>query len=124
MSLQEKYQALIDLANYAQVANLSIQEEGNVLHISGTAPSADVKQRLWDAYNSIDPDMRAGDLVLNIEVEGGEEIYYTVQPGDSLSKIAANYKGVSWQQIFEANRDQLKDPDRIFPGQKLRIPSK
>jgi nucleoid-associated protein YgaU len=45
-----------------------------------------------------------------------------VQSGDTLSKIAAGYQGVTWQQIFEANRDQLQDPDKISPGQKLRIP--
>lgn len=122
MNLTEKYQPVIDLANSAGINNFTTREEGNVLYLSGTAPSADAKQQLWDAYNSIDPDMRAGDLVLNIDVAGGEEIYYTVQRGDSLSKIAANYDGVTWQQIFEANNDQLKDPDKIFPGQKLRIP--
>jgi len=49
---------------------------------------------------------------------------YTVQSGDTLSKIAQKYYGDSslYTKIFEANRDQLKDPNRIFPGQKLRIP--
>jgi len=49
---------------------------------------------------------------------------YTVVPGDSLSHIAkAHYgKAGKWRAIFEANRDQIEDPDRIFPGQVLRIP--
>lgn len=122
MTLQEKYKPLIDLANYAGVSNFKVQEEGNVLRVSGTAPNTDIKQRLLDAQSSIDPGKRSGDLVLNIDVAGGEEIFYTVQPGDSLSKIAASQGGVTWQQIFEANRDQIKDADKIFPGQKLRIP--
>jgi len=46
---------------------------------------------------------------------------YTVQSGDSLSKIGSQY-GVSWQKIFEANRDKLDDPDKIQPGQELTIP--
>jgi len=49
---------------------------------------------------------------------------YEVEPGDSLSKIAKNEYGDAskWPQIFEANKDQLKDPNKIFPGQKLTIP--
>jgi len=51
---------------------------------------------------------------------------YTVQKGDSLSKIAKQYYGDAnaWQQIFQANRDVLDDPDKIFPGQTLRLPAK
>ena len=52
-----------------------------------------------------------------------EEIY-TVVAGDSLSKIAKRYYGDAnqWQRIFEANRDQIKNPDLIRPGQKFKIP--
>lgn len=51
---------------------------------------------------------------------------YTVQKGDSLSKIAKHFygDGNAWKRIFEANRDVLDDPDKIFPGQALRIPAK
>lgn len=49
---------------------------------------------------------------------------YVVQSGDSLSKIAQRYYGdpALYTKIFEANRDLLKDPNKIQPGQKLRIP--
>ncbi len=49
---------------------------------------------------------------------------YEVRSGDSLSKIAKRVYGDAgkWRQIFEANTDKLKDPDRIFPGQVLVIP--
>lgn len=49
---------------------------------------------------------------------------YTVEKGDTLSKIAREFygKASAWPQIFEANRDQLDDPDRIRPGQVLKIP--
>jgi nucleoid-associated protein YgaU len=49
---------------------------------------------------------------------------YTVVSGDSLSKIAQREYGDAnkWQKIFEANKDQIKDPDLIHPGQQLRIP--
>jgi nucleoid-associated protein YgaU len=51
---------------------------------------------------------------------------YTVQKGDSLSKIAKQELGDAnaWQKIFEANRDVLDDPDKIFPGQTLKLPPK
>ena len=125
MAVQEKYQSLIDMANQSGVSNLQVSEEGEVLHVTGTAPSEEVKQKLWDEYNRIDPDARSGDRVLNIEVGGGGggEETYTVKSGDSLSKIGHHF-GVSWQEIFEANKDQIKDPDKIFPGQQLRIPRK
>jgi nucleoid-associated protein YgaU len=49
---------------------------------------------------------------------------YEVKPGDSLSKIAKHALGnaSAWKKIFDANKDVLKDPDKIFPGQKLKIP--
>jgi nucleoid-associated protein YgaU len=55
----------------------------------------------------------------------GEQIY-TVAAGDSLSKIAKKLYGDAnqWKRIFEANRDQIKNPDLIHPGQKLKIPAK
>jgi nucleoid-associated protein YgaU len=121
--LRDKYQSLIAMAEGSGVTNLNIQEQDNVLHIDGTAPDETVKQKLWDEYNRLDPDMRSGDVVLNLEVAPGSEAFYTVAAGDSLSKIAAKYKGVTWQKIFEANRDQIKNPDLIHPGQKLRIPT-
>jgi nucleoid-associated protein YgaU len=51
---------------------------------------------------------------------------YTVVAGDSLSKIAKRHYGNAndWKKIFEANRDILKDPDKIFPGQTLKLPPK
>ena len=51
---------------------------------------------------------------------------YVVVAGDSLSKIAKREYGDAneWKRIFEANKDILKDPDKIYPGQKLKIPPK
>ena len=56
---------------------------------------------------------------------GTGEQTYTVVSGDNLSKIAKHFygKASAWPKIFEANRDQLDDPDRIKPGQVLRIPA-
>mgnify|MGYP001573540037 FL=1 len=121
MSLTEKYQSVIDLANTLG-ASVSVNEGEGVLHIEGAAPSAEAKQALWDEYGRIDPDYRSGDLVLTISAPEAAANTYTVQSGDNLSKIGKQY-GVSWNAIFEANRDKLSDPDKIFPGQELTIPS-
>ncbi len=125
MAVRDKYQSLIDLANQSGVTNLQVTEEGDVLHVTGYAPSEEAKQRIWDEYNRIDPDMRSGDLVLNVEAGGGGggggEQTYTVESGDTLSAIGQRL-GLAWRDIFEANRDQLNDPDKIQPGQTLRIP--
>jgi uncharacterized protein YgiM (DUF1202 family) len=66
MALQEKYKELIDTARKAGVSNLQVSEQNNVLHITGEAPNAATKDTLWDIYNKIDPDFRAGDLVLDV----------------------------------------------------------
>lgn len=120
--IADKYQSLIDMANSLGVSNLSINEGDDVLHIEGTAPSADVKRQLWEEYGRIDPDYRSGDLVLSIDAPESSSTTYTIQSGDTLSKIGSNY-GVSWQSIYEANRDVIDDPDKIFPGQEITIPS-
>lgn len=124
MALQAKYQPLIDAAQAAGATNLQVRQQGNVLYIDGEVPSESVKKQLWDQYNQIDPDYRSGDLVLNLNVTGGNTAQmeeYTVVSGDSLSKIGQKY-GIPWKQIYEANRDQIKNPDLIQPGWKLKIP--
>lgn len=126
MSLQEKYQSVIDLANRSNISNLNVSEGEGFIKIEGSAPSAEAKQALMDEWNRIDPNYRAGDMVLDVTapdgVGGPAATTYTVAAGDSLSKIGAKH-GVSWQKIFEANRNILDDPDKIQPGQELTIPA-
>lgn len=121
--LVDKYSTLIDLATSMGIQDLKINEGEGVLHIDGTAPSDSDKQKLWEEYGRIDPEYRSGDLVLNISSAGGAAggTTYTVQSGDTLSGIGQKY-GVKWQDIFEANRDVLDNPDLIKPGQELKIP--
>ncbi len=125
MSLIDKYQSLIDLGNQLGISGFAANEQDGVLHVDGVAGSAEAKQQLWDEYGKLDPDYRSGDVVMNISAPEGSAASagtsYTVQAGDSLSKIGSHY-GVSWQKIFEANRDKLDDPDKIHPGQELTIP--
>jgi uncharacterized protein YgiM (DUF1202 family) len=67
-ALQDKYKELINTANASGISNLQVSEQGNVLHIQGDAPSGAVKDKLWDVYGKIDPDFRAGDVVMNVNV--------------------------------------------------------
>jgi len=123
MALKDKYSEVVNAANAAGVTNLQVREQDNVLYIDGVAPSEDVKKRLWDIYGKIDPDYRAADMVMNIAVakSNGGAKEYTVVKGDSLSKIGKQL-GVKWRDIYEANKDKIKDPDHIEPGWKLKIP--
>ena len=124
MSLQEKYQTLLELAN-ANGTSYELSEGDGVLHVNGTAPSDEAKAQLWAEYERIDPDFQSSDLILNVTTgagdAGGGANTYTVVSGDSLSKIGSKY-GIAWKAIWDANRDILNHPDKIYPGQELKIP--
>ena len=117
-ALQEKYQSLIDMASGF---GLNAAEGEGFIQITGALNSAADKQALWDEWNRLDPDYRSGEVVVDVSAPD-EQQTYTVQSGDSLSKIGSNH-GVSWQAIYEANKDVIgSDPDVIHPGQQLKIP--
>ncbi len=123
MSVQEKYQSLLELAN-SNGTTYQLSETDGVLNVDGSAPSSEAKQQLWDEYERLDPDFKSNDLILNIglgDAAGGGGSTYTVESGDNLSKIAAGY-GIAWKAIWDANRDILHHPDKIYPGQELKIP--
>src|SRR4030095_1641173 len=67
MSIQYKSRELIDAAQRAGVKDLKVSESDNILYIDGTTTNGGVKDNLWNIYNKLDPDFRAGDLVLNID---------------------------------------------------------
>ena len=124
MKLEDKYGELVRTARSVGIRDLQVREQDNVLYINGQASSEAVKKQLWDIYGRLDPNYRSADVVMNITVqEGASNQLYEVVPGDNLSKIGKRY-GVSWQDIYEVNKDQIKDPDLIQPGWKLKIPQK
>jgi nucleoid-associated protein YgaU len=105
------------------------EERDGKLHFTGTVKSEADKNEIWSAIKTI-PTWR-DDVVADIKVTGGGQggvavatRTYTVKAGDTLSKIAKEHLGNAndYMQIFEANRDQLSDPDKIKPGQVLKIP--
>ena len=106
----------------------SAQERDGKLHFVGSVKSEADKNEIWNAIKTI-PSWRE-DVVADIKVTGGgggvavATRSYTVKAGDTLSKIAKEHLGNAneYMKIFEANRDQLNDPDKIKPGQVLKIP--
>ena len=68
MSLQDKYKELLDTANSLGIANLQVREQDNVLYIDGEAPDGGAKDQLWNVYGRLDPDFRAADVVMNVNV--------------------------------------------------------
>ena len=123
MSAQEKYQSLLELANQNGTTYELSEGQNGALVVTGTAPSEDAKKQLWDEYERLDPEFRSNDLILNLSVGegGGSGTTYTVESGDNLTKIGKKY-GIQWKAIWDANRDTLSDPDKIYPGQELKIP--
>ncbi|NQD71531.1 SH3 domain-containing protein [Sphingobacterium shayense] len=68
MGLLDKYKSLLDTAKTSGITDLQVAEQEGVLQIRGTAPNADVKNKLWDIYNQIDPNFLSGDVVMNVDV--------------------------------------------------------
>lgn len=66
MALTDKYKELVDIAKQY---NASITESGNVLKINGTVPTGDLKNKMWEIYDKIDPNFKSGDLVLDVKVD-------------------------------------------------------
>lgn len=124
--LTDKYGDVYILAKDLGCANLSAEEENGHITISGTCPTRYAADQVWSKVKGIDPAMNHGDLTLNLDV-ARQDIYgeYEVRPGDTLSGIADKLtRGkLNYQQIFEANRGLLKDPDKIQVGQRLTIPN-
>jgi hypothetical protein len=72
MTVRDKYKDLIEAARSKGVTGLQVKEQGGVLYIDGDAPTAAVKDELWDIYGKIDPNFAGGDLILNINAKAVE----------------------------------------------------
>ena len=123
--LKAKYQSVIDLAKSRGVSLKNVHVENEKLLIRGGAPNQAIKNEVWDQVKRVDP--AYADLTMDINVDGSLPVppkTYEVVSGDTLSKIAKQFYGDAgkYMKIFEANKDQLSDPDKIKPGQKLKIP--
>jgi len=124
--LKAKYQSVIDLAKSRGVNLTNVHIENDKLLIRGAAPNQAIKNEVWNQIKAVDP--KYADLTADIGIDASLPVtakVYEVVAGDTLSKIAKKFYGDAnkYMKIFEANKDQLKDPDKIKVGQKLKIPS-
>ena len=125
MSLHDKYSDVLGLAQQLNVKNGNVKEEGDKLKLWGTTEYQLEANQLWDKIkehpnweNEIQADIKAEKK----DIYG----YYTVKSGDTLSKLSKHFLGDQkrYMDIFNANTDQLKDPDMIKVGQRLKIPNR
>ena len=127
MGLRDKYAYAIQQAKGK--FDGSAQERDGKLYFTGSVKTEAEKNELWNAIKTI-PEWR-DEIVADINVTGGpapaapQGRTYTVKSGDTLSGIAKQHLGDAnaYMRIYEANRDQLNDPDKIKPGQVLKIPA-
>jgi nucleoid-associated protein YgaU len=129
MGLRDTYAYAIQTAKGKFHGNA--EEREGKLHFKGTVATEAEKNEIWTAIKTIPTWQK--DIVADIQVTGGPSAgaaapaagkTYTVKAGDTLSGIAKEHLGSAnaYMKIFELNKDQLTDPDKIKPGQVLRLP--
>lgn len=107
-----------------KVSELGVRVDDDKVTLTGEAPSQADREKIvllvgnHEGIGSVDDNM-------TVAKQEPEATYYEVQKGDTLSKIAKQHYGDAnkYPVIFEANKPMLKDPDEIYPGQRLRIPA-
>ena len=123
--IRSKYQSVLELGEKLNIQNGDVKEENGQLKVWGTAKNQYEKNLIWDEIKRVGGD-NPTDIMADISVTD-ETVYanHTVVGGDTLGKIAKHYYGnaMKYPAIFEANRDILKNPDVIHPGQELVIPN-
>src|SRR4029450_3684011 len=132
--LKQKYQTVLTTSDNEKIQFLNLHVQDNKLFIKGVAPSDDAKNKFWDQVKLVNPN--ADDITADISVDSSRAIgaaagggqgsgqTYEVRGGDNLSKISKQFYGDpnEYMRIFYANRDKLRDPDKIQGGQQLGIP--
>jgi nucleoid-associated protein YgaU len=134
--LKQKYQSALNAIKQQGVRLAHMHLQDGKLFLQGEAPSEQAKNEVWNQVKAVDPSY--SDLTLDLTINpalqtaqqsgaaaGGSLQTYTVKSGDTLSKIAKQFYGdaAQYTKIYDANRDQLSNPDKIQVGQELKIPS-
>jgi len=130
MGLRDKYAYAIQTAKDVRMQGSADERDGK-LYFHGTTNTQAEANTIWDAIKTI-PEW-SKEIVADIKATGARAAAttgatppttYTVKAGDTLSKIAKEHLGdaSAYKDIFNANKDQLSDPDTIKPGQVLKIP--
>ena len=134
--LKTKYQSVVRLIEQKDLRLHNLHVQDNKLFIKASAGTQDIKNAIWEQVKLVDP--KYSDLTLDINIDPSLAPppkpaapaapalkTYTVKSGDTLSKIAKEFLGSAnaYMKIFDINKDQLSDPDKIKPGQVLKIPN-
>lgn len=132
----DKIEREIQRALGENVSNLNARfDDGNV-SLTGTAKSVAAKEKAALIAGNVRGVERVNADGINVASNGADKMgdavgakagtskFYTIQSGDSLSKIAQRELGDAnrWNELFEANREVIEDPDKIYPGQQIRVP--
>ncbi len=112
------------------VENLGVEYESGVVSLSGTANSTEAMEKTVLMAGNVKGVTEVNADAIQVppaqeEAKPQEQVeYYVIQSGDTLSALAKKYYGKAgdYPRIFEANREVIKDADKIYPGQKVRIP--
>ena len=106
------------------ITDLDVKFDDGKVALSGKADSAEAMEKAVLIAGNVQGVTDVDVSALDAPAPPADVLYYTVQEGDSLSKIAKQYLGdaMAYPKIFEANREVIKDADLIYPGQKIRIP--
>ena len=138
--MKQKYAAVLSTIQQQQVRLSHIHIQDNKFFLQGVAPSEGAKNKVWDEIKLVNPNW-SQELIADITVDPSAQPApafksgsqppasagrtYAVQSGDTLSKISKQFYGNAneYMKIFEANRDVLSDPNKISPGQTLKIPA-
>jgi nucleoid-associated protein YgaU len=125
-TLKAKYRTVIEVGRARGVSWKNVHLEDDRLLLRGSAPTAAIEKEIRDLIKQIDA--TGADVTADLSVDGRLPVLsriHVVVKGETLSRIARHFYGDSglYRKIFEANTDQLDDPDKIKPGQKLVIPN-
>jgi LysM repeat protein len=140
--LKQRYASVLDVVKNQGVKLSHLHVQDNKLFMQGAAPSEEIKNAVWNQIKAVNP--AYNDITADITIDSSlpkpssssaaaaaaaagaapAQQRYTVQPGDSLSKIAKQFYGNAndYMKIFEANKDKLSDPNKVQVGQELVIP--
>ena len=112
--------------NNPGITDLGVAFDDGAVDLSGKADSAEAVEKAVLLAGNVKgvTDVKIDNM--DAPAPAPDVEYYTIVSGDSLSKIAKNVYGnaMDYPKLFDANKEVIKDPDLIYPGQKIRIPPK
>ena len=118
---------IFSLVAWSGATPLTVTFDGatSTVSVFGVAPDQATREKIVLSAGNVSGVGKVNDM-MSVDRSGPEAQYYTVKSGDTLSKISKQFYGDAnqYMKIFEANKPMLSNPDKIYPGQNLRIPPK